>query len=136
MEIIAKFFNGVAAPFIRCRIFNEEVYLLVDTGSNQNLLDKSFFDKQKYDGQIIKVSDRMMTGNGEVENSESIKTAIVIDNRNYPVQMVLVDYAEVFAVFESFLGEKPAGILGTDFLVKYGIILDFGNWCMWKNTNS
>ena len=136
MEIVAKFFNGVAAPFVMCSLYDMDVYFLIDTGSNHNLINKAFLADQKYKNQVNKINDSMMTGNGEVENSESIETTISIGNRNYLVQMVLVDYSNVFAVFESFLGEKPVGILGIDFLVKYGMVLDFWNWCMWKKVNS
>lgn len=136
MEIIAKFFNGVAAPFITCKMFGRDVYLLIDTGSNQNLIDRTFLANQRYDGQIYKIADCMMTGNGEVENSESIETVATIGGKDYTVQMVLVDYSNVFAVFDLFLGKKPVGILGIDFLVKYGMVLDFKKWCMLKSVYS
>lgn len=129
---LVYFFNGVAAPFVRCKLFDKDAYLLVDTGSNDNLLDKHFFDTVGYQGEIQETGD-MVTAGGAMGREGEIATDIEINGSSFSLRMAVADIIAL-SVFEEYLGERPVGMLGIDFLVKEHMIMDFEHWCMYRVT--
>jgi hypothetical protein len=110
-------------PLIVVKIFDHDICLLLDTGSNQNIIDeriyKHFRDKLPETDQ----SKEVLTFNGTTGGAE-IMLPFVFENQQYNEPFVSSN-TEAFDAVESETGIRIYGILGNHFFLKHGWILDF-----------
>lgn len=119
-----NYFNST--PIINVAINNDDCKLIVDTGSEINILDKDFFIKHVNDFELIDSSYiNLNTLSGcSSQMTYLVKTKI---NDSIPVYFNVIDINETkenIFVNQMILID---GILGVDFLYKNKLVIDFKN---------
>ena len=115
-------FVVVVIETIKCRF-------LIDTGASHSVIDKSFYEKKL--GRKLKVIKQETTGlhstvmesfTGSLKVMEVGKLVV----KKYAIPAV--DLSHVNSTYKKL--KKPAiqGIIGSDLLMKYAVVIDYGNW--------
>ena len=121
---IASFKNTGVCPIIKATLFDKDILLLVDTGSDVCYLDKEFFDSIDYSGELAP-SKSVMGSQGETASYGKVKTEVTIGNCSYELPITLYRLKDRFSVFSNNPDECPVGIIGGDFLFVYRIVIDY-----------
>ena len=101
-------------------MFGKEALFVIDSGSNLCYLDKEFFDSINYTGDIEK-SETLTGATGASDTSGKVMTLIDIEGIQYELPLTVFDFGKQLGVFD----QRPAGIIGANFLWVYKAIIDF-----------
>ena len=123
-KVIAIFEQREICPFIKAQLFDKDVFLLLDSGSDTSYLDKQFFDSLNISIDI-KNSLPIASGEGTETSYGTIKTEVAIGDSIYELPMTLYDLADKFKVFSRAFSKIPVGIIGSDFFFVHRIVLDY-----------
>ena len=119
------------APFVKCRIFDNDYYFLVDSGSNDSLIDSEFFESIDYKGLMVETVP-MYTAGGVMERAGEITITIQLQGVTFDISLAVSDLKGACDMFMELLGERPAGILGARFLRENSFVVDFGRQCLYR----
>lgn len=100
--------------------------LIIDTGASKTVLDYGF--GKKVASSIKKIKDQNSSGiNAMITNSHIANIPSLTLGRlkieDYPC--VLLDLSHVNALYQKYCDEQIAGLIGSDFLVKYQAVIDY-----------
>lgn len=127
IEVLAIQGDGFHA-FVEIRVGRKKLRMLVDTGASRTV-----FDEQKI-GEVIPSErfesiEQLSAGLGT--NSAPGKSTIIpnlrlgdLRLRNY--ETVILDLSHVNVLYRSIGLPELAGVLGSDLLLKYRAVIDFG----------
>lgn len=128
-----KHFNKVKVPLIKMKIAGQLKYFVVDSGADNSVLSKSFYDStSKQFFTDLHYSQRILTPTGEsteqpfVETSLSYKKDIFED-----IPFIVADLSTVENYVYDTAKISIAGILGSAFFNKYKWAIDFDERCVW-----
>lgn len=124
------FENGVSSnvytPLIDMKLNGVERTFIVDTGANMSLIDDSFYKDNENDFQFLSEID--MTLNG-VAGTKNYKAYYILgglgDDNSLKYQFLTSDLSGVRNSIKTSTGIDIIGILGADYLNRYGFTVDF-----------
>jgi len=110
-------------------IFNKSIRgnIIVDTGASKSVVDYGF--AESFAHSIEEVQDQNSSGINALISQAHIgvieKFSIgKLKIRNY--QTVLLDLSHINQLYASYSDKTIAGLLGSDFLVQYNAVIDYG----------
>lgn len=111
-------------PIITVKIDNKKLNFLLDTGSNQSLIDMSEIVNLKH--QIVSTEGSTMKMNGEIEDTMNVLVDLEYNDSIYEeVELVVMDLSFSFNEVKKQDGVQLHGIIGSNFFDKYNYILDY-----------
>ena len=124
--------------FVELNCEGKHMLFLLDTGSSENHLvayTYTYFKEHFPDviADLMTETPVFTVGvNGEFE-SRACSFSFTIDNHPYKEPFLIIPHPEIFANFSEQLGLPVGGILGSRFLRKYGIIIDYQQNIVYTN---
>ena len=120
-------------PLIVVKIFNHDICLMLDTGSNNNIIDQQIYEHFK-DKLAIReeFSQEVLTLNG-IARGVIINFPFIFENQEYNEPFICSDNTEPFKQIEDESGIRIYGILGNNFFLKHNWIIDFEKQEVYKN---
>ena len=109
---IATFYQG-----------EEKLNLLLDTGSNTNIINKKVLERLKYELSGDKVELQGIEGQQKSENECIIE--LIHKDVLYRCPFTISDLSKPFSNIKKESGVTLHGIIGTEFFNKYKYVLDF-----------
>lgn len=120
---IIESMNLTGIPIISFINNDRIVNLILDTGSNTNMIDKDILKELSYKESDVKNS--VIGIAGETHEANYVLVPLTHNNKSFDVVCLAQDMsASVVAIKEAY-GVTIHGILGTGFFTKYKYILDF-----------
>ena len=111
-------------PLIVVNIFGYEICLMLDTGSNQNIIDNGIYEHFRDKLTEAEQSQEVTTLNGTTKGAV-VNIPFAFENQEYDEPIVCSNTTEAFEQIEKESGIRIYGILGNSFFLKHGWILDF-----------
>jgi len=111
-------------PLIVAKIFEYDICLMLDTGSNRNIIDNRLYDHFKDKLTQPATSSEVITLNGTATGT-TINIPFNFENKDYQEPFLCTEQTEVFDKINDESGIQIHGILGNNFFLKHGWILDF-----------
>lgn len=118
-----KSYAELNLPLISLKNNNEDFNFLVDTGSNLCLIDLNVVKDLKH--EKLRGSGTIFGLEGEVKETSYTKITLEKDNMSFINKFQLVDLKIPFGQVEKDYGVRIHGVLGNDFLTKYGCNINF-----------
>ena len=112
-----SFKKGFVSPNLPIATFYQgktRLNFLLDTGSDQNSIDKSVLDRinyVKFDSGITH-----LTGVGGTQTVESCKITFNHENKEFTADFLITDFKEAFGQMEDAHGIQLHGLIGSNFL--------------------
>ena len=127
-------------PLIVANIFEQNICLMLDTGSNRNIIDYRIYDhftcaapfglpqgKQSASKDRLtfsETSDEVITLNGATTGT-TIDVPFNFENQDYHEPFLCTEMTDAFDKIHEESGIQIHGILGNHFFLKHGWVLDF-----------
>lgn len=117
-------FRKITMPIIELYINGIPLYFVVDSGAVYSTLNKSELEHLEYED--LKENDGGTYGiDGNVIPASSATLNLHYGKHCFKQSFQLVDLSGAFTNMEMEYGIKIVGLLGDDFFLKYGAIIDF-----------
>ena len=126
--------NKASLPAILVNIFDYNICLLLDTGSNQNAIDRRVYEHfiDRFTNQQKKQQNLETFYGTEAKAKANI--LFTLDNQEYEDFFIPTDiFPEIFDKVCNETGLRIHGILGNNFFLKYEWIIDFKNKEVYNN---
>ena len=117
-------------PVVKLSFNNQKYNILIDTGADINILNKSVFDAI-YGGTISTLHNGLITTAGSDVVSEKAELSFKYINKVFTEEFVLLNLDKNF---QSILEDKNMqlhGVLGSNFFEKHRWSVDFDNMVIW-----
>lgn len=114
----------VGLPLIVVQLFDEDICLLLDTGSNQNIIDKRIYELYEFRIQLSGAV-RIATLNRFVVGLDEVIIPFKFEGVEYNEPFTCVENIEGFNVIKEESDIQVHGILGNYFFLEHGWIIDF-----------
>ena len=111
-------------PLIVVKLFDHDICLMLDTGSNRNIIDQRIYDHFKDRLKQSETSDEVCTLNGTATGI-TIDVPFNFEEHDYLEPFLCTEMADAFDKINEESGIQIHGILGNHFFLKYGWVLDF-----------
>ena len=111
-------------PLIVVKVFENNICLMLDTGSNRNIIDHRIYDHFKDNLPQPATSSEVITLNGTATGT-TIDIPFNFENQDYQEPFLCTEQTEVFDKINEESGIQIHGILGNNFFLKHGWVLDF-----------
>jgi hypothetical protein len=120
---------GSGIPVVTAKINNKEAWFIIDTGASATLISKAiakYFGL--YNGVNFQKIEREINGLGGSITVESAVYKLQLGELiiNHPV-LISKDLNALLTVISKTEEITIAGILGSDFLLRYGVIINYAN---------
>lgn len=110
-------------PIVTLTQENKKYNFLLDTGSNKNVIDESALKELKYQ---IQGSSSSLTGlEGNISEVQQCTITLTSNTGDFTEEFLITDLSGVFGGIEEDHGIKVHGMIGSQFLRKYGYVMDF-----------
>jgi len=119
-------------PLIVVNIFGYEICLMLDTGSNQNIIDNGIYEHFKDKLTETEQPQEVLTLNGTTKGT-IVNIPFTFENQKYIEPFICSNTAEAFEQIEKESGIRIYGILGNHFFLKHNWILDFEKIMVYKH---
>jgi len=119
-------------PLIVVKIFGCDVCLMLDTGSNRNIIDHRIYDHFKDKLKQSKSSSEVYTLNGTAKGI-TIDVPFCFEEHDYFEPFLCTEMTETFDKIHDESGIQIHGILGNHFFLKHGWVLDFEKVTVYKH---
>ena len=111
-------------PLIVIKLFDHDICLMLDTGSNKNIIDNGIYEHFRDSLTETELFQELLTLNGTTRGTV-INIPFAFENQDYIEPFVCSNSTEAFEQIENESGIRIYGILGNHFFLKHGWILDF-----------
>jgi len=111
-------------PLIVAKLFENNICLMLDTGSNRNIIDHRIYDHFKDKLKHSETSDEVYTLNGAARGIK-IDVPFCFEEHYYNEPFLCTDLTDTFDKINEESGIQIHGILGNHFFLKHNWILDF-----------
>ena len=118
-------------PLIVAKIFDNDVCLMLDTGSNRNIIDSRIYDLFKDKLIPSETSSEVITLNGAATGT-TIEVPFNFENQDYNEPFICTEIVDAFDKIHEESGIQIHGILGNNFFLKHGWVLDFEKIIVYK----
>ncbi len=114
--------------FVQCTILGQKYFMLIDTGCSNSVFDSGaeiFSGIRLHD---IKDNGKNFSLNAAIDDVKvgKIKDFAIGRFKVNINRAVFISLDHINALYETMIGRKIIGILGSDFLKKYKAVIDFG----------
>ena len=117
-------FKKITMPIIELYINGVPLYFVVDSGAAYSTLNKSELEHLEYEN--LKENDGGTYGiDGNIIPVSSATLNLHYGKYHFKQSFQLIDLSSAFTNMEIEYGVKIVGLLGDDFLLKYGTTIDF-----------
>ena len=123
-----SFKQGFISPNIPIATFSQgdkRLNFLLDSGSENNVIDKKALVGISH--KIIEGASTTLTGVGGSSNTEICELTFKCGEDEYTEEFLVTDMSQAFGMIEDCHSIVLHGIIGSTFLRKNNIILDFKN---------
>ena len=123
-----SFKQGFIPPRIPIATFYQDgkkLNFLLDSGSDKNVLDNRILKEVKYED--VEGESVNLTGVGGVTQVNTCRIAFTCDNKEYVEDFLVTDLSEAFGLIEQDHCITLHGIIGSTFMRKNNIVMDFQN---------
>ena len=123
-----SFKQGFIPPRIPIATFYQDgkkLNFLLDSGSDKNVLDSRILKEVKYEN--VEGGNVNLTGVGGVTQVNTCKVAFSCDEKEYTEEFLVTDLSEAFGLIEQEHCITLHGIIGSTFMRKNNIVMDFQN---------
>lgn len=125
----ASFRKGFIAPnlpIVTVQHNDLRLNLLIDSGSDNNVIDQTVLTQIKY-GKPTHIGATHLTGVGGTQTVEACSFSFQCGAETYTEDFLVTDFQMQFGMIEDCHGIQLHGMLGTEFMRKNNIVLDFSN---------
>lgn len=114
--------------FVQCTILGQKHFMLIDTGCSNTVFDSCSEVFAGIHLHEIKDSGKNFSLNAAIDDVKvgKIKDFAIGKFKVNINRAVLISLDHINSLYESMLGQRIIGILGSDFLKKYKAVIDFG----------
>ncbi|MFA6400595.1 MAG: retropepsin-like aspartic protease [Salinivirgaceae bacterium] len=110
-------------------VFNKTIRgnLIIDTGASKSVLDFSF--AESFAHSIEEVQDQNSSGINALIHQAHVGTIDKFQLGKLKIkdyQTVLLDLSHINQLYANYSDKTIAGLLGSDFLVEYNAVIDYG----------
>ena len=114
-------------PIVAVSHNNITLNLMVDTGCNTSYIDESIIDLL-----LVNKTEHLLGGivfgDGSTEQESPIyEIPLALGDFKFTEEFAAINLSSTVKEFQDAFGIKIRGMLGSDFLTKYGFMLDFKN---------
>ena len=128
----SKGFIPPKLPIITVEHGDLKLNLLIDSGSDNNIIDSNILDK--IDHKEAEYSNAThITGVGGTVEIQACSFSFKCNGEEYKADFLINDFSDAFTSILEASGIQLHGMLGTDFLQKNNIILDFQNFVAYNS---
>lgn len=113
-------------PLVIVKVFNLELCFLLDTGSNRNIIDERVYNHFKDKLNIVGENEEVSTLQSLSKGFE-LEIPFLFEGSDYNETFICTGRIDGFDLIEEESGIQIHGILGSNFLLKYGWVIDFDN---------
>ena len=100
--------------------------LLIDTGASHTIFEESLVPQMPDDGVIERKIESAGIQAGELKSSFGIISEFQLgDLKRTDWTVVLIDLSHVNNMYSKLTHKRVAGLIGSDFLLKYNAIIDY-----------
>ena len=118
-------------PLIVAKIFEQNICLMLDTGSNRNIIDQRIYDHFKDKLKQPETTSEVYTLNGAA-TGKTIDIPFNFEEQYYLEPFICSEAAETFDKINEESGIQIHGLLGNHFFLKHGWVLDFEQMTVYK----
>ena len=111
-------------PLIVAKLFDNDICLMLDTGSNRNIIDHRIYDHFKERLKQPETSSEVYTLNG-VSPGISIDIPFSFEKNDYLEPFICSEMMDTVDKINEESGIQIHGLLGNQFFLKHGWVLDF-----------
>ena len=111
-------------PLILAKLFGNDICLMLDTGSNRNIINHRIYDHFRDRLKQSEISSEVYTLNGASAGT-TIDVPFCFEDQDYHEPFLCTETSETFDKINEESGIQIHGILGNHFFLKYGWVLDF-----------
>jgi hypothetical protein len=114
--------------FINIKVNGKKCRFLIDTGASHSVIDKGFFEKNHTSKKLkaVKQSTTELHSSTSESHFGKIKDMLIGPLRITNYQVAAIDLNHVNFTYSAIKKPKIHGILGSDILLKYKMIIDYG----------
>jgi hypothetical protein len=115
-------------PVLDILIFNKPFKVVLDTGASRTAFDRDLLI-QANEGANIIASERLSTGLGTntMESATAVIENIWIGDMIIPeMEVAVLDLSAINVAYRELGHPEVLGVLGSDVLMKYNAVIDFG----------
>ena len=111
-------------PLIVAKLFSNDICLMLDTGSNRNIIDHRIYDHFKEKLNKSSTSSKVHTLNGAAAGI-TVDVTFSFEGDDYQEPFLCTEASDTFDKIHDEDGIQIHGILGNHFFLKHGWVLDF-----------
>ncbi len=107
--------------------------MIVDTGASVTVVERKLFEGKEADDTVVKIQSGSVTG--QIEDVQIIRAeAFRLGGRKLKrVRLAAMDLEYVNEMYDKHLSRRIIGLLGSDFCVRYQVVIDYGSKKMTLN---
>ena len=127
--LLVKFAEGGFHLFLNLKVDGKKCRFLIDTGASKSVIDKKYFE-ENFGGKNLKTIQQETAGlhSSTPESHFGKITTIELGHhqiKNYVI--AAVDLSHVNMVYRKLRKPKIQGILGSDLMLEYKMIVNYGD---------
>ena len=116
-------FDLTEMPIITFYQGDKKFNFLLDTGANDNIIDKSVLDSIEY--KEIESKSKVFGAEGILREVSSCEITLTYKSTEYTYKYLINDLKDAFAHIKQDTGVTLHGLIGSKFFNKYKYVLDF-----------
>lgn len=124
--------NKTNLPLIVAEINQHNLCFLLDTGSNKNLIDQRVFEYFKEHFETVG-NNNILGLDGNKTETPVIKLSFNFENFSYSTKFSVFDLEKSFGAIEKESEIQIHGILGNEFFIENGWIIDFDKLTLYSS---
>lgn len=122
-------------PLIVAEIYKQNLCFLLDTGSNKNLIDQRVYEYFKEHLESVG-SNSILGLDGNKAETPIIKLSFNFEKSSYSTKFSVFDLEKSFGAIEKESDIQIHGILGNEFFIENGWIIDFEKLTLYSSCQS
>ena len=124
-----EIFNLHKKPIIEATLNGKKAFFLLDTGSDLTLLNKEEIDKYGFKIFMRENESHAAVGIGGMTNeiTSAYKVHLELGSTRIITNYLAFDMSELVNAIDKSSGVEISGIIGSDAMKRYGIIIDYKN---------
>lgn len=127
--------NKTGLPLIVIEINQHNLCFLLDTGSNKNLIDQRVYEYFKEHSETVGNSS-IFGLDGNKTETPIIKLSFNFENSPYSTKFSVFELEKSFGAIEKESDIQIHGILGNEFFIENGWVIDFDKLTLYSSKQS
>ena len=124
--------NNTGLPLIVIEINQHNLCFLLDTGSNKNLIDQRVYEFFKEHFETV--GNSIIFGlDGNKSDTPIVKLDFIFESNSYSTKFSVFELEKSFGAIEEETEIQIHGILGNEFFIENGWIIDFDKLTLYSS---